>query len=234
MTARRPWPQDAWPLLVVTDRRMASAGGRSLAAVVGAAVDAGAPAVLVREKDLPPGDRGFLAEGLRRVTAAAGAALVVAADDPAGVALALAAGADAVHLSARAPWPAGDAAAAMAIGRSCHSEADLRDAAAAGAAHVTYSPVWPTPSKPGHGPALGPAALTSARRALTGPPRPATVPAGRPWLVALGGVGAGNARACREAGADAVAVMGAVMRAGDPAAVVRDLLAELLEGSPRG
>jgi thiamine-phosphate pyrophosphorylase len=52
--------------------------------------------------------------------------------------------------------------------------------------------------------------------------------------VALGGVGAGNARACREAGADAVAVMGAVMRAGDPAAVVRDLLAELLEGSPRG
>jgi len=42
-------------------------------------------------------------------------------------------------------------------------------------------------------------------------------------LVALGGVDATNARPCREAGADAVAVIRAVFEARDPAAVARAL-----------
>jgi thiamine-phosphate pyrophosphorylase len=226
----------AWPLLVVTDRAMASAAGRPLARVVAEAVGAGAPAVLLREKDLAPDARRRLAEGLRRTTATAGAALVVAADGPHDVALAADVGADAVHLSAGAPAPgptgadAGGVAGALAVGRSCHDEAELAAAAAAGAALVTYSPIATSPSKPGYGPPLGLPALGPARTGLAA----ASPPAGRPWLLALGGVGPGNARACVDAGADGVAVMGAVMRADRPGAAVHDLLAELLEGSLRG
>jgi thiamine-phosphate pyrophosphorylase len=46
-------------------------------------------------------------------------------------------------------------------------------------------------------------------------------------VVALGGVTTGRAAECRAAGAAAVAVMGEVMRADDPAGCVRALLAEL-------
>jgi thiamine-phosphate pyrophosphorylase len=46
-------------------------------------------------------------------------------------------------------------------------------------------------------------------------------------VLALGGVDAANAASAREAGAHGVAVMGCVMRAADPAAVVRRLLREV-------
>jgi thiamine monophosphate synthase len=76
--------------------------------------------------------------------------------------------------------------------------------------YVTLSPIFLTSSKPGYGPALGTHILS--------------VRASRP-IVALGGVDdAAKAAACREAGAAGVAVMGAVMRAADPAAVVKGLL----------
>ena len=46
-------------------------------------------------------------------------------------------------------------------------------------------------------------------------------------VVALGGITAGVARGCVDAGAAGVALMGAVMGAADPAAVVRAVVAEL-------
>jgi len=77
---------------------------------------------------------------------------------------------------------------------------------------VTLSPVYPTQSKPGYGPALAPAAAAEL--------------AGRvPWL-ALGGVDtAERAAACAVAGAQGIAVMGAIMRAPDPERVARELAA---------
>ncbi|GAB3770381.1 thiamine-phosphate pyrophosphorylase [Nocardioides ginsengisegetis] len=97
-------------------------------------------------------------------------------------------------------------------GRSCHSADDVRRAAAEGAAWATLSPYAATASKPGHGPPLPP-------DAFTGDP-------GIP-VFALGGIDPGNAHAAVEAGAHGVAVMGAVMRAAQPARVVARLLAEL-------
>ena len=205
-------------MVVVTDRVAAAATGRPLVDVVARAVDGGAAAVLLREKDLAPGERRRLAETLRAVTAAGGAALWVASD----AALALAAGADAVHLAAADPWPAPDRR--IRRGRSCHGETELVAARDAGADHVTYSPVFTTPSKPGYGPPLGLAGLAAGCRAV---PDLA--------VVALGGIEPGRARGCAAAGAAGVALMGAVMRADDPGAVVRSVVRELdeLEGATR-
>ena len=96
----------------------------------------------------------------------------------------------------------------------CHSVAEVE--AAGHAAFVTISPVAPTPSKPGYGPPLGVAGVRAAVEA-----------AGPVPVFALGGVTTANARSFREAGAYGVAVMGAVLRAADPRAVVADLVAVL-------
>jgi thiamine-phosphate pyrophosphorylase len=86
---------------------------------------------------------------------------------------------------------------------------------------VTYSPVFVTPSKPGYGPALGLAGLAAGCRAVPGLA-----------AVALGGVVPGRARSCRDAGASAVALMGAIMAGPDPAAVVRSVVDEMTGASP--
>lgn len=89
----------------------------------------------------------------------------------------------------------------------CHSAAEV--VAARGARFVTISPVAPTLSKPGYGPALG---IDGVRAAV--------VAAGEMPVFALGGVTPANARSFLDAGACGVAVMGPVLRAADPHAVV--------------
>lgn len=116
-----------------------------------------------------------------------------------------------LHLAAHQDAPPGGA-----WGRSCHSRPDVARAAAQGAAWVTLSPYAASPSKPAHGPAL-----------------PASAYAGHPVpVLALAGVDASNAAGAVAAGAHGVAVMGAVMRAADPAGVVAALLREL-QDTPR-
>jgi thiamine-phosphate pyrophosphorylase len=200
-----PHPRRQLPrLLVLTDRRQAAG---PLADVVRAAVDAGARADVLREKDLPDAERADLADRLRAVLAPAGALLVVAG--PAG----RAGGATAVHLAARDPFPSPRPAL---VGRSCHSAAEVAGARREGADLVLLSPVYPTPSKPGYGPALGPDGL-------------AALAAGAPPAYALGGVRPESAAECVAAGAHGVAVMGPVMR--DPGLVAR-YLAELAAALP--
>jgi thiamine-phosphate diphosphorylase len=183
-------------LLVLTDRRQAV---RPLVDVVRAAVDGGARAVLLREKDLDRADRAALAGRLRPVLAAAGGRLVVAGPDPLG--------GTAVHLSPTDPAPPG----ARLTGRSCHDETDLRRLSDED--YVTVSPVFPTASKPGYGPPLGAAGLRRLAAATATP------------VYALGGITApAQVARCRAAGAAGVAVMGAVMRADDPAKLVRSFL----------
>ena len=79
-------------LVLVTDRHATE--GRELVAVVTAALDAGLPAVQLREKDLPGRQLLEIAEQLRTATARTGALLLV--NDRIDVALAV--GADGVHL----------------------------------------------------------------------------------------------------------------------------------------
>ena len=93
-------------------------------------------------------------------------------------------------------------------GRSCHSPDEVVLAQRDGARWVTLSPFAASASKPGYGPVLAPAAFDGH---------------GIP-VVALGGIDATNAGEAIAAGAQGVAVMGAVMRAADPSRVVRDIL----------
>jgi thiamine-phosphate diphosphorylase len=206
--------------MVLTDRRMAADAGHDLVDVVGAAVEAGAPGVLLREKDLPRADRHDLAVRLRAATE--GAAALIVAGDPA---LASAVGADGVHLAADDPWP-GDSAAGLRVGRSCHTPAELMAAATGGVtAYATFSPVFATTSKPGYGPALGIDGLAAGCRAVAGVGSPLAV-------YALGGIGPAQAVACLAAGAAGVAVMGAVMRADHPRGIVRTMICELDTAHP--
>jgi thiamine monophosphate synthase len=184
-------------VIVFTDRRQAR---RPLVDVIAVAVAGGARLVVLREKDLPDGERQALAARLHAVLAPVGGRLLLAGRTP---------GPDGQHLAAADPWPAG---ATGLVGRSCHNAEELSAAAAEGAAYATLSPVFTSVSKPGYGPPLGLSRLRDLCAATTVP------------VYALGGVDSRErARLCREAGAAGVAVMGAVMRADDPARVVEEL-----------
>jgi thiamine-phosphate pyrophosphorylase len=104
--------------------------------------------------------------------------------------------------------------ASALIGMSAHGAADAAAARAAGAVYVTLSPIYPSASKPGYGPALGPEAIALAAKE-------------RIPVIALGGIAAENVGALRAAGAAGIAVMGGIMAAQRPAEVVRDLLGRL-------
>ena len=181
-------------LLLLTDR--SQTGGRPLADVLRAAVAGGARAVVLREQDLPVVARAELASTLATVLHPVGGILLVASGPDHG---------DGVHLAAGDAFPR---PRPRIIGRSCHGDAELRAAAIEGCTYATLSPIFPSASKPGYGPPLGPGSLHDA-------PLP---------VVALGGVTASNAGSCLAAGASGVAVMGPVMRAEDPAAAVAALL----------
>lgn len=221
-------------LLVVTDRHGSL---RPLAETVRAVLEGGARWIWFRDRDMEPAARHDMAAALLAIAREAGARLSVGGD----AALAAAVGADGAHLGGTADpafrpdgSPGSDPerpASAVAVpallarvtavrrllgdahlvGLSAHSLAECRAAARANADYATLSPVFATASKPGYGPALGFDALHAA--AEIGLP-----------VLALGGVGPEEARACRAAGAAGVAVMGGLMHAPDPAKRTRALL----------
>src|SRR3989442_7694686 len=145
-------------LILVTDRR---ATERDLVAVVEAALDAGLPAVQLREKDLPGRPLLALAERLRAATSRTGALFFV--NDRVDVALA--AGADGVQLGGGS-MPVEVARQLLApgtlVGVSTHAPGE----AGSDADFALFGPVWETPSKAG---AQGEARLGEAVRAAAIP-----------------------------------------------------------------
>lgn len=129
--------------------------------------------------------------------------------------VALAAGADGVHLGA-ADLPVAAArrlAPDLVVGATCRSRADVERAALAGASYAGLGPVWATTSKAGLPAPLGPAALTEAAGLLP--------------LVAIGGVTPERAAQARAAGAHGVAVIGALWNTRDPLVAAGELVATL-------
>lgn len=193
---------------LITDRRLApDLAARAAAALAG--LPPGTCAVHLREKDL--GGRALLAlaRALAGVCHARGQRLLV--NDRLDVALA--AGADGVHLPSAGAPPA-DARRLLGpgalVGVSCHSAADVARARDGGASFATFSPLFDTPSKRAYGPPVGLDALRGA--AALGLP-----------LVGLGGVDAARAPEVRAAGAVGVAAIRAWLEGPDPAGAVRAL-----------
>jgi thiamine-phosphate pyrophosphorylase len=138
--------------------------------------------------------------------------LFIVNDDPR---LALAAGADGVHVGQTDMPPAAARAIVgddLLIGLSTHTPQEIDDAVA-GADYIGVGPVHATPTKPGR-PAVG-LELVSYAAAH------ATVP-----FFAIGGIDAANVGAVRAAGARRIAVVRAIAAAADPAAAARELRLE--------
>lgn len=186
--------------------------GRPLPRVVEACLEAGATAVQLRHEGVEGGE--LYREALRLRPVVRGHSALFLVNDRADVALA--AGADGVHLGPEDPPVSAIRQAAppgFVIGYSTDDPDEGREAASRGADYLGVGAVYGTRSKPGlEDEAVGPGRVREVLEA-----------AGLPG-VGIGGVSPENAAEVYRAGAG-VAVLGAVMDASDPAAAVRELRA---------
>ena len=199
-------------IVLISDRKILA--GEDLWKVMASAAGAGLTAFMLREKDLP--GRALLALAREIVARCRPMGVRVIVNDRVDVALA--AGADGVHLGGDA-IPA-DAARRIAGGRlrigvSTHSIEEIRAAARAGADYAIFGPVFETPSKLQYG---APQGVENLREAVA---------AGPLAVIAVGGIGPDNAAQLRGTGIAGVAAIRAILGAPDPAAIVRVLRSAL-------
>lgn len=200
-------------LHIITDTRH----GASPSTVAAAALGAGARLVQVRPEDHYT-DRAALdlTAALAELCDEHGALCLV--NDRVHIAQAV--GAHGVHLGAhdlpvdvvRRILPA-DAV----IGGTCRDPQAARAARRAGASYIGVGPVWSTGTKAGLPRPIGLDMLAAVCEAVDLP------------VIAIGGITAERAAACREAGAHGVAVVGAISGADDPARATAELLAAVGE-----
>jgi len=185
-----------------------------------AALAGGAPAVQVRLKSGTDRERYATTAAIARRCAEAGALCVV--DDR--VDLALAAGAGGVHVGAEdLPVDAVRRVAGpgLIVGATARDPEAARARVAEGADYLGVGPAYATTSKNGLPDPLGPGRVGQVARA-----------AGVPVL-AIAGITAERVPVLLAEGVTGVAVIGAVTRAADPPAAVREFL-RVLQGDARG
>lgn len=191
--------------------------GRPAADVLRACLDAGVRLVQYREKDLDALALFRGAEAFRRLTAEAGALLIV--DDRVDVALAV--GADGVHLG-QTDLPIAAArriAPDLIVGASAH---DLDEALAAqdgGASYVNIGPIFATQTKDVPSGVVGPEMIGAIAPHLHIP------------FTCMGGIKLHNVDQVLAYGARHVAVVTAVTAAEAPGIAAQDLLRRIAGGS---
>jgi thiamine-phosphate pyrophosphorylase len=209
------------PRLVALTPGRQAADVATLERGVAAALEAGLPGVLLREP--ARGDRELLAlaTALRARTAEHGAWLGV--HDRLHVALAV--GADAVHLGFRSLSPAAARAAlagadGVALGLSAHAGDDAERWAPAD--YLVFGPVRATPKDPPVAPVGFEALAQAVRRAAGVSDGPVSGP-----VFGIGGLEPCDVGPALDAGAAGVFVLRGVLAAPDPAAAVRAYLGAL-------
>ena len=207
---------DRLRLTVITDEALARP--RALSDVVREALAAGAPTIQLRLKGATARELLEAAHTLIPIVRSAGALFIV--NDRLDVALA--AGADGVHLGPDDP-PVMDARAvaadtlgvvaeAFVVGYSADTTDGATRAEAEGADYLGVGAVYATANKSDAGEVIG---LEGLRRVV----KAVSIP-----VVAIGGITPERARAVAETGACGSAIIGAVMGSPEPAEAVRALL----------
>ena len=190
------------------------AAGRRLEEIARQALQQGIRTFQLRVKTSETGVFYDLASTLAPVIQAAGGLFIV--NDRCDVALAV--GADGVHLG-QEDLPVAEARALlgprMLIGISTHNLVQALEAEALGADYLGFGPIFPTPTKSHPEPVVGIERLREVRARVRLP------------IVAIGGITAANIRMVADAGADAPAVLSAVLAAPDPTRAIAELMMAL-------
>lgn len=190
----------------ITDQ--ASALGRDDAAVAAGLLEGGSSCLQYRAKKVAAREQWRVACILRRICSEAGALFIV--NDR--VDLALAAGADGVHLGQDdLPLPEARSLAKrsgrrdLLIGLSTHSPEQALAAEREGADYIGYGPVYATRTKENNVPAVGPASLEAVLKSVSIP------------VVAIGGIKLGHLDSLARRGARHCAIVTALTSAPDVA-----------------
>jgi thiamine-phosphate pyrophosphorylase len=185
---------------------------RSYVELAAAIVRGGAFLLQLRVKDRPTRELVQIARDVKTITDAAGVVLII--NDRADIAaLVDAAG---VHVGQN-DLPAETARSILGpdkiVGVSTHNLAQAEAAARSGAAsYIAFGPIFATASKTNADPVQGIEALRQVRRIADLP------------IVAIGGITAATMAEVLDAGAEAVAMIGEIVKAPDVEAKVRSLL----------
>ena len=211
-------PQPTHPLrfrlYAITDRKLCAP--RTLYDTIHDLLDVEVSAIQLREKDLSDAEYIKLAEPLCKLCHAYSAQLFINSR----IKIAMNVGADGLHLP-------GDSVSVekvvkktnrrFIIGSSVHTLTEAKQRETEGADFITYSPIYPTLSKPGYGPAVG---LDGLRKVTEG----VNIP-----VFALGGITPERVSECLDAGAYGAAVMSGVMSPESGAQQAKVYLRQLLE-----
>ena len=196
-------------LYLVTDRNQT--GGRDLVRVLERALEGGARAVQLREKDLAGRELFVLAEKTKRLCERYQANLFI--NDRVDVALGV--DAEGVHLGGDA-MPVRAArellGAEKLIGVSTHSIKEAREAEQEKADFILFGPVYFTPSKAAYGNPQGLGRLKEVVEKVSLP------------VYAIGGVKVGNIAEVKGTGVRGIALISAILSAGDPGGAAQEIL----------
>lgn len=194
--------------MLITDRRLSRL---PFLETIRQALEGGVSSVQLREKDLDTRNLFSLALELRRITQDYEAGLII--NDRADIALAV--GADGVHLG-RHSMPPAEARKLLGssglIGFSAHNVQEAVAGEEGGADYITLSPIFPSEGK---GRPIGPGALLLVKGHVKIP------------VLALGGIKEDNLQEVLDSKADGIAVLSAIMSSAEPekqARLLRDKL----------
>lgn len=198
MTA--PNPLSSHPLhfrlYAITDRQLCAP--RTLYDTIHGLLDVGVSAIQLREKDLTDAEYIRLADPLCKLCHAYSAQLFINSR----IEIAMSISADGLHLpgdSASLEKVIEQTNGCFIIGSSVHTLTEAKQRETEGADFITYSPIYPTLSKPDYGPAVGVKELQNVAEAVNIP------------IFALGGITPERVSECLNVGAYGVAVMSGVM-----------------------